>query len=319
MSECTVDWLKHGFIIKFNMIDPKIYEVYRLILCGDVVKEARPTSSIPSLRTTLRRFGFIPIPLAGLLFRVVWDTLATVRTELRVALIVATVLNMMALKLLVRIYVLGHAAKHVFAAHPKTAEPATPLQPQSYAILTPGSRAVGRGGVKVSVSGQGGVVVPTPLKSMKALARDKAAGEGADDDKMVFIFDPDSTPKHTPMPVPCVQRRRPSGEADSRRKAHLGKVRNMVKTGNSGNHSEEKNLQRKNRKGGGGSGKKAGHRGEGETSSNGGAADKASVGCISGDIAEKYTSIFPEKYRPIDSVEKLAGVSRYVLLESRVP
>lgn len=48
-------------------------------------------------------------------------------------------------------------------------------------------------------------------------------------------------------------------------------------------------------------------------------ARSGGVGIIPGEILEKYTSIYPEKYRPLDDAANLAGVSRYILLESRVP
>mmetsp|Transcript_2060 Transcript_2060/g.3999 ORF Transcript_2060/g.3999 Transcript_2060/m.3999 type:complete len:316 (+) Transcript_2060:2-949(+) len=212
-SECLVDWLKHGFIIKFNMIDPGIYKVYHLILCGDVTKEARPSSDIPSLRTTLRRFGFIPIPLAAIVLRVVWDAVAP-NTDVRALVVIATIANLMALKLLLRIFVLGHASKHVFARD-------SDLNLQ-----------------------------PTAFRMSDGTKRDKEHTN--------------SKPKKAKSSE--IVKARPNGEA-----------------------------------------KKSGH------------VKEKSIGRIPSEIAEKYTSMFPETYRPIDGAEKLAGVSRYVLLESRVP
>jgi len=207
-SECIVDWLKHGFIIKFNMVDPGIYEVYHLILCGDVTNEARPSSDVPSLRTTLRRFGFIPIPLAAIVLRVVWDAVAP-NIEVRALLISFTVVNLMALKLLLRIFVLGHASKHVFESDSQMS-----LQPTAFR-MSDGTKN----------------------------------GE-------------DAKPKKT--------------SSDDKKDFSEGKKRKHVK-------------------------------------------GSKTIGRITSEIQEKYTSMFPETYRPIDKAEKLAGVSRYVLLESRVP
>jgi len=192
LSECVVDWLKHGFIIKFNMIDPGIYKVYHLILCGDVTKDARPTALIPSLRTVLRRFGFIPIPLAAVLLRVVYDSLCNSNLGLTMAIVI--IANLYGLKLFIRIYVLGHCAKHVFDRKPST------LQPNAYKVNTN----------------------PQPQKKKE-------------------------------------------------------KVETPVEANGTG------------------------------------------IGVISGATAEKYTSMYPEKYRKLESPHKLEHVSRYAYYEGRVP
>jgi hypothetical protein len=49
MSEMVVDWVKHGFITKFNHIRTSCYERYSDVLCKDVIVAAafgKPVSSV---------------------------------------------------------------------------------------------------------------------------------------------------------------------------------------------------------------------------------------------------------------------------------
>mmetsp|Transcript_5349 Transcript_5349/g.13030 ORF Transcript_5349/g.13030 Transcript_5349/m.13030 type:complete len:647 (-) Transcript_5349:264-2204(-) len=240
VSECFVDWLKHGFIIKFNMIDPGMYEVFRLILCGDVTKEARPSSAIPSLRTTLRRFGFIPIPVAAVVIRATWDALAQASPTVRATVFIMTWLNLLAMKLFVRIFLLGHACKHVFAPALQT------MQPKAYRI-------------------------PPENGHKTHASKSKAENIGF------------SAPQHTPIRLNVEKKQK---SIQSLPMAPLREVKEGVE------------LRQKQDDG---------------PNQNGG------VGTISGETLEKYTSMYPETYRPLDDATKLAGVSRYHLLESRVP
>lgn len=37
MSEVLVDWIKHAFITKFNLIEPKLYDIFFTIVSRDIV------------------------------------------------------------------------------------------------------------------------------------------------------------------------------------------------------------------------------------------------------------------------------------------
>ncbi len=227
-SECLVDWLKHGFIIKFNMIDPGIYAVYHLILCVDITREADPSASMSSMRTMLRRFGFVPIPLVALCIRVLWDNCKFLNPRTRITVIAVLLANFMALKLLVRIWTLGHACNHV-AVSRRDAE----LHPNSYL-----SRKVkSKGRAKSSPARSPGV--PSDM-----LLRTPDAARSPDRVDVSLAGPSSSTP------------------------------------------------------------------GEGKASSQSG---------VSAAIAEHYTSMYAESYKPIEAADKLANVARYALIESRVP
>lgn len=78
-SEVLVDWLKHAFITKFNMIRPAVYGKYLDILCRDYLlgttkdMTARTDDRLSRYghpAVVSRRIGFASIPLACLVIRV---------------------------------------------------------------------------------------------------------------------------------------------------------------------------------------------------------------------------------------------------------
>jgi hypothetical protein len=72
LSEMVVDWLKHGFITKFNHIKTTIYGRYTDVLCKDILLAA-PTSrngrglgsSKVNLRSTRSGRGKVPLTLVA--------------------------------------------------------------------------------------------------------------------------------------------------------------------------------------------------------------------------------------------------------------
>jgi len=85
ISEMIVDWVKHGFITKFNHIRTSCYERYSDVLCKDIIVAAgfgKPVSSVSSATRgrhasfadqsplVNRRLGFASIPLACIVVRV---------------------------------------------------------------------------------------------------------------------------------------------------------------------------------------------------------------------------------------------------------
>jgi Eukaryotic membrane protein family len=90
-TEILVDWLKHAFITKFNGIKPNVYTAFRNSLCRDLIRDSsypangsnegfgynspnfkRRASNLNIDRYPgiAKRIGFVPIPLACLVIRV---------------------------------------------------------------------------------------------------------------------------------------------------------------------------------------------------------------------------------------------------------
>ncbi|KAI8868786.1 DUF747-domain-containing protein, partial [Ramicandelaber brevisporus] len=70
-TEILVDWLKHAFITKFNLIRPEIYGRYIDILCRDLQQQQQQTAVMPRLKFSVerslsvaRRIGFANLPIA---------------------------------------------------------------------------------------------------------------------------------------------------------------------------------------------------------------------------------------------------------------
>lgn len=62
-SEVAVDWLKHGYIIRFNALSLNVYDSFSSVLCQDYSKYAFTSDNT-------RRLGMPVIPLACLFIRI---------------------------------------------------------------------------------------------------------------------------------------------------------------------------------------------------------------------------------------------------------
>lgn len=69
ICELFVDWIKHGFITKFNQLELSVYSKYTHILSCDVLS-AYMTDEAQYGATVCRRFGFPVTPLCAVLLRV---------------------------------------------------------------------------------------------------------------------------------------------------------------------------------------------------------------------------------------------------------
>ena len=69
-SEAFIDWIKHGFIVKFNNIPIEVYSDYKQCLAKDMIKTKQNNALMDHSDLLSRRMGFIPIPLFCLLFRI---------------------------------------------------------------------------------------------------------------------------------------------------------------------------------------------------------------------------------------------------------
>lgn len=70
-SEFLVDWVKHAFITKFNEIPSEVYKEYTVSIAYDMASSRHANAFSDHLDMVSRRMGFIPLPLAVLLVRVV--------------------------------------------------------------------------------------------------------------------------------------------------------------------------------------------------------------------------------------------------------
>ncbi|CAK8689722.1 transmembrane anterior posterior transformation protein 1 homolog [Clavelina lepadiformis] len=69
-SEFIVDWFKHAFVLKFNHIPIDSYKEYRATFAYDVVTSRNKGAISDHSDIVSRRLGFIPLPLAVLIFHV---------------------------------------------------------------------------------------------------------------------------------------------------------------------------------------------------------------------------------------------------------
>ncbi|XP_067845591.1 transmembrane anterior posterior transformation protein 1 homolog isoform X1 [Heptranchias perlo] len=111
-SEIAVDVVKHAFITKFNDITADVYSEYRASLAFDLVSSRQKNAYTDYSDTVSRRMGFIPLPLAVLLSRVI-----TSSTKIQGALAIVSLLvfyfGLIALKVLNSIVLLGKSCQYV--------------------------------------------------------------------------------------------------------------------------------------------------------------------------------------------------------------
>ena len=69
-SEFVIDWFKHAFVLKFNHIPIGSYKEYSATFAYDVVNSRKKGSISDCSDVVSRRLGFIPLPLAVLIFYV---------------------------------------------------------------------------------------------------------------------------------------------------------------------------------------------------------------------------------------------------------
>ncbi|CAB1325609.1 unnamed protein product, partial [Coregonus sp. 'balchen'] len=136
-SEIAVDIIKHAFITKFNEITADVYSEYRASLAFDLVSCRQKNACTDYSDSVARRMGFIPLPLAVLLIRVVMSSV-NVQGALSYSCVFLFYLGMVTLKVLNSIVLLGKSCVYVKRANmedklferPPTAAPGkTPSDP----------------------------------------------------------------------------------------------------------------------------------------------------------------------------------------------
>lgn len=126
-SEVFVDWIKHAFITKFNAISPDVYQKYRAILSQDLATSRHKNARSDHTDLVARRMGFIPLPLACLVWRTLSQSLSVPLVTGSILLFVIF-LCLTALKVLIGIVLLGKACQYCYS------EPAQGNKPSSHLI-----------------------------------------------------------------------------------------------------------------------------------------------------------------------------------------
>eukprot|EP01104_Vermistella_antarctica_P012148 TRINITY_DN346_c0_g1_i1.p2 TRINITY_DN346_c0_g1~~TRINITY_DN346_c0_g1_i1.p2 ORF type:complete len:631 (+),score=115.81 TRINITY_DN346_c0_g1_i1:507-2399(+) len=111
--ECVVDWIKHGFVSKFNRISPEVYNKFQRILRADLVGGSRHFNRgrwMENSQLVTRRIGFVPLPL-GCLFAKALFHVAPFRGYGGLLLLGVMMACTIALKVLVHLNLLGFSLK----------------------------------------------------------------------------------------------------------------------------------------------------------------------------------------------------------------
>ncbi|CAG5928648.1 unnamed protein product [Menidia menidia] len=111
-SEVAVDVVKHAFITKFNDISADVYSEYRASLAFDLVSTRQKNAYTDYSDSVSRRMGFIPLPLALLLIRVVTSSVK-IQGSLSFMCVLLFYLGMITLKVLNSIVLLGTSCMFV--------------------------------------------------------------------------------------------------------------------------------------------------------------------------------------------------------------
>ncbi|XP_076846816.1 transmembrane anterior posterior transformation protein 1 homolog isoform X2 [Brachyhypopomus gauderio] len=115
-SEIAVDVVKHAFITKFNDIPADVYGEYRASLAFDLVSSRQKNAYTDYSDSVSRRMGFIPLPLALLLIRVVMSSVK-IQGALSFVCVIIFYLGMITLKVLNSIVLLGKSCVYVKEAN----------------------------------------------------------------------------------------------------------------------------------------------------------------------------------------------------------
>lgn len=115
-SEVAVDVVKHAFITKFNDISADVYGEYKASLAFDLVSSRQKNAYTDYSDSVSRRMGFIPLPLALLLVRVVTSSVK-IQGSLSFMCVLLFYLGMITLKVLNSIVLLGTSCRFVKEAN----------------------------------------------------------------------------------------------------------------------------------------------------------------------------------------------------------
>ncbi|XP_037531521.1 transmembrane anterior posterior transformation protein 1 homolog [Nematolebias whitei] len=116
ISEVIVDIIKHAFITKFNDITADVYSEYRASLAFDLVSSRQKNAYTDYSDSVAWRMGFIPLPLAVLLIRVVMSSVK-LQGALSYTCVFLFYLGLVTLKVLNSIVLLGKSCIYVKRAN----------------------------------------------------------------------------------------------------------------------------------------------------------------------------------------------------------
>ena len=115
-SEIIIDWTKHCFVIKFNSLPPDLYSTFKDSLYLDLVKRPGDNSRgmfVDQYQLMSRNLGFVPLPLACVVTRVLFGTipLPSLSVPVECAVFFVFWACLVALKILIQINLIGAACK----------------------------------------------------------------------------------------------------------------------------------------------------------------------------------------------------------------
>ncbi|XP_016149115.1 transmembrane anterior posterior transformation protein 1 homolog [Sinocyclocheilus grahami] len=116
MSEVAVDIVKHAFITKFNDITADVYSEYKASLAFELVSSRQQNAYTDYSDSVARRMGFIPLPLAVLLIRVVMSSVK-IQGALSSVCLLLFYLGLITMKVLNNIVILGKSCRYVKEAN----------------------------------------------------------------------------------------------------------------------------------------------------------------------------------------------------------
>ncbi|KAF5269351.1 hypothetical protein FQA39_LY08743 [Lamprigera yunnana] len=134
IAEIFVDWIKHAFITRFNELQLDVYRDYTTSLAYDMAQTRQKYAFSDHSDLVARRMGFIPLPLAVVMIRVLAQSV--VITDLAsVIVIVLAYLCLVSFRVLNSILVLGiacnliaqHKQEKAFAQSPLTYRSNSPI------------------------------------------------------------------------------------------------------------------------------------------------------------------------------------------------
>ncbi|RWS13743.1 Protein TAPT1-like protein [Dinothrombium tinctorium] len=108
IAEVMVDWLKHAFITRFNEISHEVYAEYSISLAYDLASSKLKSAYSDHSDLISRRMGFIPLPLALLVFRI-FSSSIPFNSLYGYSCIAAFYLCLLTFKCWLNIYLLGKA------------------------------------------------------------------------------------------------------------------------------------------------------------------------------------------------------------------
>lgn len=126
LSEMAVDWFKHAFVTRFNEINCEVYREYTITLAYDLTSSKLKRAYADHSDLVSRRMGFIPLPLAVLVVRVLSTSLIINCWKGYMCLLLAY-LCLLTSKILINIVLLGKSCeiieKHRSRENPEKMQP----------------------------------------------------------------------------------------------------------------------------------------------------------------------------------------------------